>query len=43
MNFILYMFSYSELPLDEEYVDVYLSAVITPNMFYVQRADELDR
>ena len=34
---------YSELPVDGEYVDVYLSAVDTPAMFYVHRADDLDK
>ncbi|XP_065910121.1 putative ATP-dependent RNA helicase TDRD12 isoform X2 [Dysidea avara] len=34
---------HSELPVDGEYVDVYLSAVDTPAMFYVQRTDNLDK
>ena len=34
---------YSELPVDGEYIDVYLSAVDTPDLFYVQRADDLDK
>ena len=29
--------------MDGEYVDVYLSAVDTPAMFYVQRTDNLDK
>ena len=29
--------------MDGEYIDIYLSAVITPELFYVQRTDEMDK